>query len=178
MSWGVTHKEPYCRLKFPHNTLSSCHYFLLCIYHLILFTDFSPFSLTHRKNNVCFGAINAGVMFPFFAMHIVYEYLKVSGGIYRPDPPLVILSVLFDTRVPHGTPWGVIFFPLQRDAWMQTCSSAGLLLQPKCFHYKKSAAFACVYWRNSSWSVASWREMAGGVDQVGIAIWVCAFLSG
>lgn len=39
-------------------------------------------------------------------------------------------------------------------------------MQPKCFHYKKSAAFAFVL------------KMADSVDQVGITIWVCAFLSG
>lgn len=35
-------------------------------------------------------------------------------------------------------------FSLQRDAWMQTCSRAGLLLQSKCLHYRKSAVFSCV----------------------------------
>lgn len=49
--------------------------------------------MTYTKINVCFGAINARMLFPFFAMHTVYEYLKVTGGIYGPVPPLLILSV-------------------------------------------------------------------------------------
>lgn len=33
------------------------------------------------------------MLLPFFAMHIVYEYLKVSRGIYGPVAPLLIPSV-------------------------------------------------------------------------------------
>lgn len=54
---------------------------------------FSPVFTDIHENNGCFGAINACMLLPFFAMHIVYEYLKVSGGIYGPVPPLLILSV-------------------------------------------------------------------------------------
>lgn len=62
------------------------HYFLICIYHLPQFSYVHLFSVTHTKKNVCFRAINAGTLFPFVAMHFVYEYLKVSGGIFAADP--------------------------------------------------------------------------------------------
>lgn len=125
MSWGVTHQEPYHRLKFfpllssiapsPPATASS-FVFIIWYFFLHIFSSFH----CHRKNNVCFGAINAGMMFPFFAMHIVYEYLKVTGSIYRPDPPLLILSVLFDTCVPRGTPWDSFFLSKE----MHGCAAA------------------------------------------------------
>lgn len=109
-SGGVSHRRPHHRLKFPtsfcfnttlpwpfsslsppqtptppHLNSSSGTYFIF----LPVFTD----TYKKKKKKVCFGAINAGMLFPFFTMHIVYEYLKVSGGIYGPVPPLVILSV-------------------------------------------------------------------------------------
>lgn len=66
-------------------------------------------------------------------------------------------------------------FSLQRDAWMQTCSRAGLLLQSKCFHYRKSAVFACVcidaicheelllVRADGRWCWSSWRLRSGCV---------------
>lgn len=105
---GVTHRQPYDRLKFSHffffsptlhrllsrplpttTTPTSLHLYLSSGTYI----TFSPVFTDIHKNNVYFGAINASILFPFFAMHIVYEYLKVSGGIYGPVPPLLILSV-------------------------------------------------------------------------------------
>lgn len=88
--------QPCRRLNFPTYFFSNSHplpttfqlpvtpkhpILLIWIHHLVLISYFPLFSLTHTTNNVCFGAINAAMLLPFFAMHIVYEYLKVSGGI-------------------------------------------------------------------------------------------------
>lgn len=108
-SGGVSHRRPHHRLKFP---TSSCFNTTLpwpfsslspppdthsSSFEFIIWYLFHIFACFHwhiqKKKNVCFGAINAGMLFPFFTMHTVYEYLKVSGGIYGPVPPLVILSV-------------------------------------------------------------------------------------
>lgn len=143
---------------------------------MVPFSLYSPiFTLTHKKDNVCIAAINAGMAFFFFAMHIVYEYLKVTGSIYRPGPPLFILGLLPGSCVPHGSPWDSFFLVKEmQDANVQQRNTftAAQVLPLK----EVSCVCLCAHWCNLSQSVAFCKYTAGGVDQVGLKIWACAFM--
>lgn len=62
---------------------------LLWIHQLILI---QMFSLTGTKLSAL-EQINAGDLFPFFAIHTWRDSLKVSDGIYGPALPVLIISV-------------------------------------------------------------------------------------
>lgn len=123
-----------------HLNSSSCTYLL-----------FLPCFDERYGNIVCFWSNYCWHVVSLFAMHAVCEHLKVTGGIYGPTSSITHSKCVVWHLCPLWAPWGLFFPPrsLQRDAWMQTCSRAGLLLHSKCFNYKESAVFpvclcACV----------------------------------
>ena len=101
----ITDSKPSAAFQLPpHPPTSQRPHLLIYIYRPQLISDFLPFSLTRTENIVGFGAINVDTWSPCSAVHVVCEHLKVSGCVYGPGPPLFIVSVLSDTRVPAGPP--------------------------------------------------------------------------
>lgn len=158
-SGGVPHWQPCQGLKFlflfPCNTHpplatfehspnpktpTSCH----LSYYLVHISNSILFSMTDRKK-VCFGAINAILLFTYFARPAEYEYLKVWRHLWTRSSITHSKCVVWHL-CPLWALLGLIFLTKKR------CMNANLqqgrtITTIQLFPLKEvSTVCVCVYW--------------------------------